>query len=145
MKSTKQLKPNYAPVYAAALFPDLAKLFQDRGYALAVHGSLARDFDVIGIPWTDKAANPFDIVEAVTKQFAITQIGKPERREHGRLVFTLSLAFGECAMDLSFMPRVGSDLSRNSEWDCDKSPTGKCEYEEGSEYCTRCCQPSERK
>lgn len=35
--------PNYAPVYAAALYPDLAELFRSHGYALACHGSLARD------------------------------------------------------------------------------------------------------
>ena len=45
MKTVEQIKPTYAAVYAAALYPDLCKLFQKHGYALAVHGSLARDFE----------------------------------------------------------------------------------------------------
>lgn len=53
-KTIDQIKPNYAPVYAAALYPEFAKIFQRHGYALAVHGSLARDFDIIGIPWAEK-------------------------------------------------------------------------------------------
>ena len=58
MKTIDQLKTNYGPVYAAALYPDLASLFHRHGYALAVHGSLARDFDLVGVPWGEIVAEP---------------------------------------------------------------------------------------
>ena len=49
------MKPaNRAAVYAAALYPDLAEIAREHGYALAVHGSLARDFDLIAVPWREK-------------------------------------------------------------------------------------------
>lgn len=37
---------NHAPIYAACLYPELAESFRTKGWALAVHGSLARDFEL---------------------------------------------------------------------------------------------------
>ena len=102
MKEAKEIKPNYAPVYAAAMYPDLAKLFVDNGYALSVHGSLARDFDLIAFPWSYKLTSRRTMLKKITKIFAVKIIGKPEKNPYGRLSYTISVGFGECAFDLSF-------------------------------------------
>lgn len=104
MKKTEELKPNYAPVYAAAMYPDLAKIFQKHGYALAVHGSLARDFDLIAIPWVENPSKRKDVIAEMVKTFAVKQIGEPTGKPPARLAYTFSVAFGECALDLSFFP-----------------------------------------
>lgn len=104
-KTKDQVKPNFGPVYAAALYPGFARICVDNGYALAVHGSLARDFDLIAIPWTDEASSPDKILDEITTQFAVTLIGEVGHKKHGRTAYTLSVGFGECAVDLSFMPR----------------------------------------
>ena len=97
------MKPaNRAPIYAACVYPKLAELCRKYGYALAVHGSLARDFDLICIPWTETVATPEFIVGAITKKFAVKPIGSFENKGHGRLAITLSWA-GEAFMDLSFV------------------------------------------
>lgn len=96
--------PSYAPVYAAALYPELATLFRHHGYALAVHGSLQRDFDLIGIPWVEGPSKPEDVIADILSQFNIRQIGEPQQKQHGRRAWTLSIGHGECAIDLSFMP-----------------------------------------
>ena len=107
MKDINQLKPNYAPVYCAAMYPSLCTVFQRNGYALAVHGSLARDFDLIAIPWTEQAKSPDDVIEDIKNDgFAIYVVGNMEIKPHGRKAYTLSVGFGECACDLSFMPRL---------------------------------------
>lgn len=106
-KTADQVKPNYGPVYAAALYPQLAKICIDHGYALAVHGSLARDFDVIAIPWMPKVSTPRMVLKDITSTFAVELIGKPGKKEHGRVAYTLSVGFGECAIDFSFMPPCG--------------------------------------
>lgn len=98
-------KPSYAPVYAAALYPRLAEIVRECGYALAVHGSLARDFDLVCVPWQPVALDPSEVVNRITETFAVRQIGGAEQKEHGRIAITLSVGFGECAIDLSFMPR----------------------------------------
>ena len=104
---SKKPPPNYAPVYAAAMYPDLAKIARDHGYALAVHGSMARDFDLVAVPWTDEACEPDTLVTAMLAGRAARLIGgEPSVKPHGRRAYTLSIGFGECAIDLSFMPRV---------------------------------------
>ena len=105
MKTADQIKPNYAPLYCVALYPKLAYIFHQWGYALAVHGSMARDFDLIAVPWEDTAASPDVVLQKVLKEFALTIVGEPVKKMHGRLAYTLSVGFGECACDLSFMPR----------------------------------------
>lgn len=104
MKTVKELKPNYAPVYAAAMYPDLCKIFQKHGYALAVHGSLARDFDLIAIPWVEKPSPRKKVIDSMTNHFAIKQVGKPEGRPPARLAYTFAIGWGQCAFDLSFFP-----------------------------------------
>jgi hypothetical protein len=105
MKTADQLKPNYGPVYAAAMYPGLAKIFQGHGYALAVHGSLARDLDLIAVPWAETVSAPEVVLAAITRQWAVHLVGEPAARPHGRVAHTLSVGFGECAIDLSFLPR----------------------------------------
>lgn len=39
---------------------------RSRGYAVAVHGSLTCDIDLIAIPWTEHAAGPDELLETVT-------------------------------------------------------------------------------
>lgn len=104
MKTVDQIQPNYAPVYAAALYPQLAKIFQSHGYALAVHGSLARDFDLIAIPWAEKVSRPDEVLKEIIDGFVIHVVGEPDTRNYGRIAYTISIGHGECALDLSFFP-----------------------------------------
>ena len=101
------MKPaNNAPIYIGA-YKELAEIARSHGYAMAVHGSVARDLDLICIPWIEEAAAPQTVVDEITTKFAFKEIDKPPRvREHGRLVYTLSISFGDCFIDLSFMPRA---------------------------------------
>ena len=105
---SKKPEPNYAAVYAAALYPQLAKIARQHGYALAVHGSLARDFDLIAVPWTEEAADPEVVVKEFTTAFWIKLRGEenPKQMLHGRIAYFISVGHGDCAIDLSFMPRI---------------------------------------
>jgi hypothetical protein len=102
---------NYAPVYCA-LYPELAEVARSHGYALAVHGSVARDFDVICIPWTEKPSDPNKVVEEIISKFDLWNADKenPCRKQHGRLAWTLTIGHGCCMIDLSFMPRLEDKL-----------------------------------
>jgi len=100
------MKPaNSAPVYAA-MYAELAELCRSHGYALAIHGSLARDFDVVAIPWVKNPSEPQAVIDEITKKFAIEHITEIGHKEHGRIVYTLSVGFGTTALDFSFMPVV---------------------------------------
>ena len=119
MKTPDQIKPNFAPVYAAAMYPDLAKIFQRHGYALAVHGSLARDMDLIAIPWVETVSPPLDVLRDVTTEFAVTlsnNTGDPSVKPHGRTAFTLIVGWGHCQIDIGFMAisRLTSEPKRDA-------------------------------
>jgi hypothetical protein len=94
-----------APMYCA-LYPELAKIAREHGYALAVHGSLQRDMDLICIPWVEFPSEPCAVVDAITSEFHIKCRGEPDTTLHGRERWTITIGFGECFMDLSFMPRL---------------------------------------
>lgn len=94
---------NYAPTYCA-IYPALAEIARTHGYALAIHGSLGRDFDLTCIPWADTPAEPEKVVNAMLAEFAFKLAGgPPSLKAHGRIVYTLAF-FAEWAVDLSFMP-----------------------------------------
>lgn len=100
------MKPaNFAPVYAC-LYPQLAEIARSHGYCLATHGSMARDFDLVCIPWVEYPSEPQAVVDSITSTFAIREVGEPEFKLHNRLVYTIAVKFGECFIDLSFMPAV---------------------------------------
>ena len=107
-KEASEVKPNYAPVYAAALYPQLAEIFVKHGYALAVHGSLARDFDLIAVPWAESVTSPQTVIDEIISGFYVRLIGEPEIKNHGRVAYLLSIGHGCCAIDLSFfnLPEV---------------------------------------
>jgi len=101
------MKPaNYAPVYAG-LYPELAEIARRHGYAMAVHGSFAKDADLVCIPWVDDAAEPQAVVDAIISKFVMSRVpGDPRIREHGRVVYTLIIAAPGCFIDLSFTLRL---------------------------------------
>lgn len=102
------MKPaNYAPIYAC-VYAQLAEVARSHGYALAAHGSLAADFDLVCIPWVPGVSDPQSVVDEITSRFAIKQVGAPEQKEHGRVAYTISFEFGECRLDLSFMPTAAA-------------------------------------
>lgn len=106
---TDKPKPSYAPLYCA-IYEDLAASFRAKGYALAIHGSLRRDFDLIAVPWVEKPTPPQKVVDSITEEFSLKQIGEPTEKLHGRMAWTISLGWGHCALDLSFvgLPRLNN-------------------------------------
>lgn len=89
-------------VYAVML-GDLQQVARDNGYALAVHGSLNRDFDIVAIPWTDAAIPAEDLVTAMARALRTGPITEPELKPHGRVAWSICLECGYY-IDLSVMP-----------------------------------------
>lgn len=121
---TKKPVPNNAPTYMC-MYPGLAAVARENGYALAVHGSLARDMDLIAVPWTEQAGSPEDVISAIEEKFSIKRIGNLTTGMHGRLIQTIGILFGECFIDLSFVPR--SPAQAVAYWLCVNNDTGLVE------------------
>lgn len=114
-----------APYYAV-LFTKLDKIVARFGWAIALHGTMIRDLDLVLIPWTEDADHEDKVIDAirifvdgqhVTKvrkknleemnssqkdgleHFAITQ--KP----HGRRAISIHIGVSNYYLDISIMPR----------------------------------------
>ena len=107
------------PAYAV-MYPGLVAIARKHGYALAIHGSMKRDFDLIAVPWVGDAGEPFAMImemkEAVQGVFtnhemehlSVQAKGHPTLKAHGRLCWSIHLtnegAFGPY-LDICVMPR----------------------------------------
>jgi hypothetical protein len=102
------------------LIEPLREVARQNGYALAVHGSLARDIDLIAVPWADVCAEPVALAEQIMlkarevnegiafmaphEDSMWRQAGSPGAKPHGRLVWSFHLGGGPY-IDLSVMPK----------------------------------------
>lgn len=84
---------------------DIQRIGQAHGYAIAIHGSMQGDLDVIAVPWIEGCAGVDTFVTALCDGLGTQVHGEPEQRAHGRLCYTLLMA-GACFMDLSVVPPV---------------------------------------
>ena len=81
------------------------------GYCLGLHGSMARDLDVVAVPWTEVAASAHELVEAIRVRLdafiVVNHKGDtcPAQKPHGRLAWSLHLVGTGGYIDLSVMPR----------------------------------------
>lgn len=88
---------------------------KEKGYCLTEHGSLARDIDLVAIPWTETASNAEDVAEAIriaaekTNPLHVCFLAGakewPVKKPHGRLCWSFHLGSGPY-IDLSVMPRL---------------------------------------
>jgi hypothetical protein len=109
-------KPGPRPAASyALLYPHLVELVRPLGYALTVHGSMNRDFDMVAVPWTDEAVEPEKIAAIICEAVGgytgwDTEPGK--LRPHGRrcwLIWFNGVKWpfgGGACIDLSIMPRT---------------------------------------
>lgn len=86
-----------------------------KGYAIGVHGSMARDIDLIACPWREGASSAEEVAEAIRAAaekanplgvaFVAGHDPCPRAKPHGRLCWSFHLGGGPY-IDLSVMPRL---------------------------------------
>lgn len=96
----------------------LLQIAKDHGYALAVHGSVHRDFDLVAIPWVEEASEPLELVQAMKDATHTVTTGdewdhlvpdlSPKAKPHGRVTYCLHVTnrgmYGGY-LDISVMPQ----------------------------------------
>ncbi len=112
MNAAKARLPYSPAVSYAFIVPVLAQIARKVGYALALHGSMTNDLDLVAIPWIDEAGSPEDLLAALDAAIGWTKDGSasgPERKPHSRLAWIIPLQCG-AYIDLSVMPRMKTIL-----------------------------------
>ena len=104
------------PITFVFLLPNIIREARAVGYAIALHGSMCADYDLIAVPWTEDAKDASTLVSAVIGACGALYLddhenamhGNPTEKAHGRLAWRLMLG-GSFTIDLSVMPRVPAD------------------------------------
>lgn len=100
-----------APWYVMA-YTKLDRIAWRHGYALALHGSMARDLDLVAVPWTDDADSAEKLLGAFIR-FIVSKgdisYGKAKEyratvKPHGRKAYSLPIGYEGHYIDLSIMP-----------------------------------------
>lgn len=79
------------PLYAV-MYPALVAIARKYGYALAIHGTMTRDFDLVAVPWTAGAEDPFPMIDEMKNSIQavysnneidyLIKEGNPETKPH---------------------------------------------------------------
>lgn len=81
------------------------KLAREVGYAVGVHGSLKRDFDLIAVPWVEKAVVPTELIKHLCDGLDANLIGPVTTKPQGRVAVILQIKDQYLKhIDLSIMP-----------------------------------------
>lgn len=93
------------PGFYAMLLPEIRNLAREHGYAVAIHGTMRRDMDIVLVPWIEAAKSPGELVGAIWKEYGnIDQpLAAPTPKPHGQLAYTVML--GNFYFDIRAMPR----------------------------------------
>ena len=90
------------------LLPEIRDIAKQHGYAIAVHGSLRRDFDLIAVPWVDDAADPAMLLSGILQGLKLNKIwieqcyATKELNPYGRVSYAIPLG-ADMYIDLSIM------------------------------------------
>lgn len=91
--------PDRAPFYLS-LLPAIRDAAWLQGYAIATHGTLRRDFDLVAVPWIENATDADDLARAVADAVG----GYLLLKRDGQLASRKPL--GRRAYTIHFGPRV---------------------------------------
>ncbi len=93
MKDRESVTTNGRAVFYAAMWNDLRQAAMNKGWALALHGSLASDMDIMAMPWIENAVHPLEMVLALKKCFTdCNMITITETEQcNNRIVYTISI------------------------------------------------------
>ena len=72
--------PTRAPFYAT-LYPGLCDIARKHGYALAIHGTVTADLDLIAVPWTPEAVPAEELRDALMRHIGALDFEGLTRRQ----------------------------------------------------------------
>lgn len=97
----------FFPAWYAGMAAAMTMTARRHGYALALHGSMSRDLDMIAVAWTEWAVTPRFLVDELVKRHGLLRAqGRKTtmtRKPHGRLSVAL-MCGGNLFVDLSIVP-----------------------------------------
>ena len=93
MKDREAVTTNGKAVFYAAIWNDLRQAAMNNGWALALHGSLANDMDIMALPWVHSAQPEEQMIESIKRCFTEAEFIQVQVTDmpNKRRVYTLSI------------------------------------------------------
>jgi len=109
-KNKNELNFEGRSAFYTIIFNKMKEKAADLGYMLTVHGSMARDMDLIAVPWIEDVEPHEKLVAEISKLLEPTvwkDFHFKERgvKPHGRVVYTLAI-YSDWFIDLSILPLI---------------------------------------
>ena len=108
VKSREHVITNGRAVFYACMWNDFRQAALDCGWALALHGSLANDMDIMAMPWVEDAKPVEEMIKAIEACLTIPKEGHHHEtkpfygKPHGRVVYTIHI-FADFYIDISII------------------------------------------
>lgn len=77
-KDKSEINMNPRPMFYVVALEKLRKIAIDCGYALAVHGSCAKDMDLIAVRWTENYESPKYLTERFLEELSHFYFGEDD-------------------------------------------------------------------
>ena len=104
-KNRKAVTCNGRAAFYASMWDDIRQCAMDCGWAVALHGSLNSDMDIMAMPWTETAVSFYEVCRRIKTLFKgnefdwdIDYYSKP----NNRIVATIPI-WGDFYLDISAM------------------------------------------
>lgn len=103
-------RPKWMPMMYVNYFGLIQKLANEHGYALCVHGSVVRDFDLVCVPFDEVVKPHEELIAAIRKEIGLDTSSDPifdkiGYEPHGRICYTVECG-GSGYFDISFTPTM---------------------------------------
>ena len=81
--------------------PAIREAARDCGYAIGVHGSESRDFDLMAMPWVENCSSPDALARAIMKAACGMEMSahRWETKPRGRIAVSLPICWPEWESD----------------------------------------------
>ncbi len=86
-------------IFYATIYEDLKRAAKECGWALALHGSLNNDMDLMAMPWVEDAKSIEVLIESISDLFVNSpfkegHIKAYRAKPNNRVVYTISIITG---------------------------------------------------
>ena len=95
----------------ATLWEDIRNAAMDCGWAVALHGSLARDMDIMAMPWIENCTDADTMIDTIIEKCLgdniMSEYGKKVDRTkpHGRVCYLIPI-YDDFYLDISIMSNL---------------------------------------
>lgn len=104
-KDREAVTCNGRPAFYACMWEDIRQCAMDNGWAVALHGSISSDMDIMAMPWVEKSATFEKLVAKISQLFNGNQMAENyfityDEKPYNRVVATIPI-FADFYLDIS--------------------------------------------